>query len=164
MAEIFPAAAVTLLNAAIIIATRETSAGRGDVGRQLSWGSFGWALFPLIIGLAGVHGELLVSVIVFAVCMLIAALILLLAKQMPVSPPEWWWHTKSGMLAIPMSAIRKYGPEIGAVTFVAIVLGIFWSVIDTYQPWHLLNLDPIEGKGVLKFALTGKFDICTHKF
>lgn len=159
LAEIFPAAAVTLLNAAIIIATRETSTGRGDVGRQLAWGSFGWALFPLIIGLAGVHGELLISVIIFAVSMLIAAIILIFANNMPVSPPEWWWHTKSGMLAIPMSAIRKYGPEIGAVTIVAIILGIFWSVIDTYQPFHLLGLDHMEARGVLKFTLTGKIEI-----
>lgn len=159
LAEIFPAAAVTLLNAAIIIATRETSTGRGDVGRQLAWGSFGWALFPLIIGLAGVHDELLISVIIFAVSMLIVAIILLFADNMPVSPPEWWWHTKSGMLAIPMSAIRKYGPEIGAVTIVAIILGIFWSVIDTYQPFHLLGLDKWEARGVLKFTLTGKTEL-----
>lgn len=154
IADIFPAAAVTLLNTAIIIATRETSTGRGDVGRQLAWGSFGWAIFPLIIGLAGVHGELLISVVIFVVCMLLTALILFLAKNMPVSPPEWWWHTKSGMLAIPLSAIRKYGPEIGAVTFVAMVLGVFWSVIDSYQPWHLLGLDELDGRGVLKFSLT----------
>lgn len=155
LSDIFPAAAVTLLNTAIIIATRETSTGRGDVGRQLAWGSFGWAMFPLIIGLAGVHGELYISVIVFAVCMVSAALILFFATEMPVSPPEWWWHTKSGMLAIPMSAIRKYGPEIAAVTLVAIILGIFWSVIDSYQPWHLLGLDYIDGRSVLKFSLTG---------
>lgn len=146
---------MTLLNAAIIIATRETSTGRGDVGRQLAWGSLGWAIFPLIIGLAGVHGDLLVPVIIFTVAMLAVAVTIILAKNMPVSPPEWWWHTKSGMLAIPMSAIRKYGPEIGAVTVVAIVLGVFWSVIDSYQAWHLLALDSIDGKSVLKFSLTG---------
>lgn len=146
---------MTLLNAAIIIATRETSTGRGDVGRQLAWGSLGWAIFPLIIGLAGVHGDLLVPVIIFTVAMLAVAVTIILAKNMPVSPPEWWWHTKSGMLAIPMSAIRKYGPEIGAVTVVAIVLGVFWSVIDSYQAWHLLALDSIYGKSVLKFSLTG---------
>lgn len=95
-------------------------------------------------------------VIVFDVFVLAAAVILIMAKQMPVSPPEWWWHTKSGMLAIPMSAIRKYGPEIAAIAFVAIVLGIFWSVIDSYQPWHLLGLEDPDGLNVLRFTLTGK--------
>lgn len=45
-------------------------------------------------------------------------------------------------MAIPLSAIRKYTPEIIALSFVAIVLGAFWSVIDTYQPGHLLDLRP----------------------
>lgn len=156
VADILPATAVMLLNTAIIIATRETSSGRGDVGRQLAWASLGWAVFPLVLGLCGVHGELIVSVSVFAVCMLVAAIVLLLAKQMPLSPPEWWWHTKSGMLAIPLSAIRKYGPEIAAVTLVATVLGVFWSVIDTYQTWHLLGLEEESGRSVLKYSLTGK--------
>lgn len=45
-------------------------------------------------------------------------------------------------MAIPLSAIRKYTPEIIALSFVAIVLGAFWSVIDTYQPGYLLALRP----------------------
>lgn len=94
LAEMFPTAAVTLLNAAIIVATRETSSGRGDVGRQLAFGSLGWGTFPLIIGMCGIQGELLVPVIVFAVSMILAAIILIVARNMPVSPPEWWWHTK----------------------------------------------------------------------
>lgn len=155
VADIFPAAAVTLLNTAIIIATRETSTGRGDVGLQMVWASLGWAVFPLVLGLVGIHGELLVPVIVFAVCWLLAAVVLLVAKEMPLSPPEWWWHTKSGMLALPLSAIRKYSPEIVAVAFVALVLGIFWSVIDSYQTWHLLGLNELDGASVLKFTLTG---------
>lgn len=154
--DLFIAAAITLLNTAIIIATRETSSGRGDVGRQLAWASLGWAVFPLVLGLCGVHGELLCAVCVFAVCMLVAATVLLLAKQMPLSPPEWWWHTKSGMLAIPLSAIRKYGPEIAAVTLVAAALGVFWSVIDSYQTWHLLGLEMVAGRSVLKYSLTGE--------
>lgn len=43
-------------------------------------------------------------------------------------------------MAIPLSAIRKYTPEIIALSFVAIVLGAFWSIIDTYQPSYLLDL------------------------
>lgn len=45
-------------------------------------------------------------------------------------------------MAIPLSAIRKYTPEIIALSFVAIVLGAFWSIVDTYQPSHLLDLRP----------------------
>lgn len=155
LAEIFPTAAVTLLNAAIIIATRETSTGRGDVGRQLAFGSLGWATFPFIIGMCGIQGQLLWPVVLFAVSMILAAIILIVAQNMPVSPPEWWWHTKSGMLAIPMSAIRKYGPEIAAITLVAIVLGIFWSIIDSYQTWMLLYQNWTDGHYALKFSLTG---------
>ncbi len=94
LAEIFPTAAITLLNAAIIVATRETSTGRGDVGRQLAFGSLGWATFPFIIGVCGIQGQLLIPVIIFAVSMILAAIILIVAQNMPVSPPEWWWHTK----------------------------------------------------------------------
>lgn len=155
LADIFPAAAITLLNAAIIIATRETSTGRGDVGLQLVSASVGWALFPLILGLIGIHGELIIPLIVFVICWLSAAVVLLLAKQMPLSPPEWWWHTKSGMLALPLSAIRKYCPEIGAVAFVAALLGVFWSVIDTYQTWHLVGLNAEAAEDVLKYVWPG---------
>lgn len=59
---------------------------------------------------------------------------------MPLTPPEWWWHTKIGMLAIPMSAIRKYGPEIFGLFIVSILLGGFWAAVDQYQWWHLFEL------------------------
>lgn len=59
---------------------------------------------------------------------------------MPITPPEWWWHTKIGMLAIPMSAIRKYGPEILGLFFVSILLGGFWAAVDQYQWWHIFEL------------------------
>lgn len=144
------------MNTAIIIATRETSAGRADIGRQLAWGALGWAIFPVILAAIGIHGELLVPVILCIVLWLIAAVILLVTKHMPLSPPEWWWHTKIGMLAIPLSAIRKYGPEIAALTIVAIILGAFWSIIETYQPLHLINLTTDdEPKLIIKLALTG---------
>jgi MFS family permease len=59
---------------------------------------------------------------------------------MPLTPPEWWWHTKIGMVAIPMSAIRKYAPEAAVLATVTLILGIFWSAIESYQPWHILAL------------------------
>jgi hypothetical protein len=50
MADIFPTAALALLAAIIVVATRETSVGHGDVGRQLAWGWLGLALSGLIMG------------------------------------------------------------------------------------------------------------------
>lgn len=54
---------------------------------------------------------------------------------MPLSPPEWWWHTRCGLLALPMSAVKKYGQETFAVGVVLFLLGIFWSALDAYLPW-----------------------------
>lgn len=73
---------------------------------------------------------------------------------MPLTPPEWWWHTKLGMLAIPMSAIRKYAPEVYALGFVSIVLGMLWSAVDQYQWWHLFEL-ATENEKAQSDVLTG---------
>lgn len=73
-ADIFPTAAVALLNAAVVIATRETSTGRGDVGKQLAAGALGFAIFAPICGAVG--GPL-ISLILFTVLLVIGALILL---------------------------------------------------------------------------------------
>lgn len=156
IADIFPVAIITLLNAAVIIATRETSKCRSDIGRKLAWGALGWGLTAFIVGLTEVNGFILVPVNWCIILWVVAAIILLCSTNMPLSPPEWWWHTKSGMLAIPLSAIRKYGPEITALTIVALILGAFWSVIDTYQPIHLINMDEWPGHAVTKYCLTGK--------
>lgn len=58
---------------------------------------------------------------------------------MPLSPPEWWWHTKCGLLALPMSAVRKYGLETFALGFVLFLLGVFWSALDSYLPWYVMQ-------------------------
>lgn len=159
IADLFPVSIITLLNTAIIIATRETSSGRADVGRQLAWGAFGWFLFVTALGIFGVHSDITAPVILCIITWITAAIILVFAKNMPLSPPEWWWHTKSGMMAIPLSAIRKYGLEIAALTVVAVVLGAFWSVIDTYQPLHLLNLNEDNAPLAIKLAIASKFFI-----
>lgn len=57
---------------------------------------------------------------------------------MPLSPPEWWWHTRCGLLALPMSAVKKYGQETFAVGVILLLLGIFWSALDAYLPWYVL--------------------------
>lgn len=63
---------------------------------------------------------------------LLAACIALSSDSMPLSPPEWWWHTRSGMLALPMSAVRKYGGETAALFIVLILAGALWSTVDSY--------------------------------
>lgn len=156
IADIFPVAIITLLNAAVIIATRETSTCRADIGRQIAWGALGWGLTTLTLGIWGVNGYLLVPVIWCIILWVVAAIILIVSTNMPLSPPEWWWHTKIGMLAIPLSAIRKYGPEIAALTIVAIILGAFWSVLDTYLPLHLINNWNQDGHNVVKLGPAGK--------
>ncbi|RZC37605.1 uncharacterized protein BDFB_009230, partial [Asbolus verrucosus] len=139
IADIFPAAAVALLSTAVVIATRETSTGRGDIGKQLAAGALGFAIFaPIIGGAAG--GKFLAAMICFTVLMALAILILLFDNKMPLSPPEWWWHTRCGLLALPMSSVRKYGFEIAALGIILFLLGIFWNAIDAFLPGHIVNL------------------------
>lgn len=134
IADIFPAAAVALLGTAVVIATRETSTGRGDVGKQLAAGAAGFAIFAPIIG-GCADGEFLYAMICFTVLLCCAVLILLFDSSMPLSPPEWWWHTRCGLLALPLSSVRKYGIEIIALGIVLFLLGVFWNAIDAFFPW-----------------------------
>lgn len=85
IADIFPTAAITLLDAAVIIATRETSTGRGDVGRQLAWGTFGFSIFAPLVGFLSqdvmpATPAFAICIIFFAIFMVIAAIILIFAK------------------------------------------------------------------------------------
>ncbi|XP_003703511.2 uncharacterized protein LOC100877436 isoform X2 [Megachile rotundata] len=144
-ADIFPTTAVALIDAAVVIATRETSCGRGDVGRQLAFGSLGFAIFGSLTGYLSTLIENLTSFCYLPICMhaimmLLTAVVALCANGMPLSPPEWWWHTRSGMLALPMSAIKRYGSETAALVIVLIVMGTFWSAMDSYLPLHLQKL------------------------
>lgn len=126
-ADAFPLAAVVLLNAATIIATRETSTGRGDFGRQIVWGAIGWGLFYFVFS------WIIETYAIYIILVVLAAIVLLFSSGMPLSPPEMWWHTKCGMVAIPMSAIRRYVPEAAALCLVTLILGTFWSVLDNYE-------------------------------
>lgn len=76
IADIFVAAAVTLLNTAVVIATRETSTGRGDIGKQLAAAALGFSIFPPLIGGLG-DGEILPALICYTVLIIIAVLILI---------------------------------------------------------------------------------------
>lgn len=82
IADIFPTAAIVLFDAAIIIATRETSSGRGDVGRQLAWGTIGFAVFAPLVGYLSLNvlPAHAFAIVIFAVFMILAALILLFAR------------------------------------------------------------------------------------
>ncbi|XP_045492373.1 uncharacterized protein LOC123691837 [Colias croceus] len=143
-ADIWPTAALALLSAACVIATRETSLGRGDVGRQLAFGTLGLAIFPPLAGLAADNmpeTPFLVPFLLHAMFMLIGALILIVDSHMPLSTPEWWWHTSTGVLTMPMSAVRRYGAETAAVFAVVALLGTLWSGIDAYLPWTMVKMN-----------------------
>ncbi|KYN01802.1 PREDICTED: uncharacterized protein LOC108774817 isoform X2 [Cyphomyrmex costatus] len=145
VADIFPTTAVALIDAAVVIATRETSCGRGDVGRQLAFGSLGFALLGPLTGYlstltSNIGPAYWLPLVLHAALMILAAIIALSADGMPLSPPEWWWHTRSGMLALPMSAVKRYGSETVALIFVLLVMGTFWSAMDSYLPLHLQRL------------------------
>lgn len=147
LGDMFPAAALVLLDAAVVIATRETSTGRGDAGKQFAVGAFGFAIFPAIT--AAIDGEI-APFIIFTVLMAVTILILIFDSNMPLSPPEWWWHTRCGLLAMEMSAVRKYGLETAALGFVLLLLGVFWNGIDPYLPWHIMA----QSGDTLNVALT----------
>lgn len=139
VADIFPTTAVALIDAAVVIATRETSCGRGDVGRQLAFGSLGFALFGPLVGYLSILVNDIgptywLPLILHAIMMILAAIVALSANGMPLSPPEWWWHTRSGMLALPMSAIKRYGSETAVLIFILLIMGTFWSAMDSYLP------------------------------
>ncbi|XP_076294364.1 uncharacterized protein LOC143215790 isoform X1 [Lasioglossum baleicum] len=145
VADIFPTTAVGLIDAAVVIATRETSCGRGDVGRQLAFGSLGFAIFGPLTGylctlVENLNSFYYLPIALHAIMMILAALVAVCANGMPLSPPEWWWHTRSGMLALPMSAIKRYGSETAALVIILIVMGTFWGAMDSYLPLHLQNL------------------------
>ncbi|XP_050508392.1 uncharacterized protein LOC114342800 [Diabrotica virgifera virgifera] len=138
IADLFLAATVVLITTAVVIATRETSTGRGDVGKQFAAGALGFAIFAPIIG-GCANGGYLESIICFTVLAALAVLLLLADNSIPLSPPEWWWHTRCGLLALPMSSVRKYGWEVASLGLVLFLLGVFWSAIDSFLPWHIVN-------------------------
>lgn len=183
IAAIFLLAALALLNTAIVIAVRETSTGRGEISRQYAWGALGWIfIIPVLVlyknDINEIHTENYImgsSIEIYLVTLLVTAvlsfgfvvLILLLPTQMPLSPPEWWWHTKTGMLVYPMSAIRKYCPEIVALCLITILLGIFWGSIHSYVPWVLKDIYGVSYIGVILLLLlffnVDKFiEYCSH--
>lgn len=175
LGDILAMAALTLLNTAIVIAVRETSEGRGEVCHQYVWGAIGYVILflPLIqLFQQPDHPEYatavtLAALITSIVCFVLGAVVLLFATQMPLSPPEWWWHTKTGMLVVPMSAIRKYSPEIAVLTLVSILFGTFWSSIHSFLNWNFINAYAIFPAGfililALFFNVDRFIEYCGH--
>ncbi|KAH8408315.1 hypothetical protein KR215_002276 [Drosophila sulfurigaster] len=157
LGDIFALAALTLLNTAIVIAVRETSEGRGEVCRQYVWGAIGYVILFSPFDLLFVQNQpnyhaADAALIIFIVCFVLAAVVLLFASQMPLSPPEWWWHTKTGMLVVPMSAIRRYSPEIVVLTAVAFLFGLLWSSIHSYLLWTFRDPYAVSYAGILLIA------------
>ncbi|XP_020801665.1 uncharacterized protein LOC110178767 [Drosophila serrata] len=172
LGDIFPMAALTLLNTAIVIAVRETSEGRGEVCRQYVWGAIGYVVLFSPLDLFFFQNEpnqdaALAALIIFIVCFVLGAIVLLCASQMPLSPPEWWWHTKTGMLVVPMSAIRRYSPEICILTLISILFGTFWSSIHSYLRWTFTDANAVCYSGlililVLFFNVDKFIEYCGH--
>lgn len=66
----------------------------------------------------------------------------LLFRKLPLTPSDWWWHTKCGMLAIPMSALKRYKWVIASIALSAFILGGLWHVQEAFR--HLFSIDIIE--------------------
>ncbi|XP_017863801.1 PREDICTED: major facilitator superfamily domain-containing protein 6 [Drosophila arizonae] len=172
LGDVFALAALTLLNTAIVIAVRETSEGRGEVCRQYVWGAIGYVILFSPLDLLFKehqpnHDAALAALIILIVCFVLGAVVLLSASQMPLSPPEWWWHTKTGMLVVPMSAIRRYSPEIAVLTLVAILFGTFWSSVHSFLFWTFTDVNAICYSGiililVLFFNVDKFIEYCGH--
>lgn len=82
IAEIFPILIHMLLNISIIIATRETSVGRGNIGHQWAFYPIGILLFATVLGLVNHPVEVeqfYIPIITFCVTMFVCAIVVLLS-------------------------------------------------------------------------------------
>lgn len=84
IAEIFPVIIHMLLNIAIIVATRETSVGRGNVGIQWAFYPIGVLIFASVIGLIN-HAmpndcdKYFAPILAFSISMFVCAFVVLLS-------------------------------------------------------------------------------------
>jgi hypothetical protein len=80
IAEIFPIIIHMLLNISIVIATRETSVGRGNIGHQWAFYPIGVLVFASVLGVIN-HGveleRFLIPMIVFPITMFVCAIVVL---------------------------------------------------------------------------------------
>lgn len=73
LADTFLLATLTLIDTAIVIATREISSGRDDVGIQFAWGTIGWSIVYIATA-ASVNFTL--PIIIGVICMAIAGILI----------------------------------------------------------------------------------------
>lgn len=79
-AELFPIIIHMLLNIAIVIATRETSVGRGNIGHQWAFYPIGVLIFASILGVlnhAVTIDQFIIPFITFSITMFICAIVVL---------------------------------------------------------------------------------------
>lgn len=80
IAEIFPVIIHMLLNIAIVIGTRETSVGRGNIGHQWAFYPIGVLVFASALGIvnhAVSFDQFLIPMIVFPITMFVCAIVVL---------------------------------------------------------------------------------------
>ncbi|ETN60070.1 hypothetical protein AND_008320 [Anopheles darlingi] len=131
--DFFLLGALTLLNTAIVVATRDPSTGVADFGRQLVWGAVGWIIF--------FNDDYEQPYMLFVILYTTAAVILLSPLKMDLSPAEEWWQFRTmpqKFLSVP--AVSKYFQRCWLPFLVAIGLGSMWSVIDSIDESHMLGV------------------------
>jgi fucose permease len=123
LADIFPVAALPLANTLVVIqATTHSS----DVGRELSFGALGAAIFPPLMGLL-VHLDVspwpstpsALPILVFALLSLLATFALMWVKFSSV-----WCSRRMELGGRPSSKVSHPGEAL-ALLFVLLLLGIF---------------------------------------
>ncbi|XP_039279883.1 uncharacterized protein LOC111045438 isoform X2 [Nilaparvata lugens] len=152
IADIFPTTTLALLDSCLITATRDSP---GLLGPQLAVAAAGLAIFPVISlfvsNLTSLFFEVTLSayaspILMFALLSLGAALIVIFDKSMPLSPVDYWLHSGSSYFNF-----KGGGGEITVILFILVLLGTFWSCLDSYLPWYLVL--ELEGNDLL-LALT----------
>ncbi|RZF46087.1 hypothetical protein LSTR_LSTR004800 [Laodelphax striatellus] len=152
IADIFPTTTLALLDSCLITATRDSP---GLLGPQLAVAAAGLAVFPIISlffsNLTSLFFEVTLSayaspILMFAILSLVAALIVIFDKSMPLSPVDYWLHSGSSYFNF-----KGGGGEITVILFILVLLGTFWSSLDSYLPWYLVL--ELEGNDLL-LALT----------
>ncbi|XP_052862290.1 uncharacterized protein LOC128269003 [Anopheles cruzii] len=136
--DFFLLAALTLLNTIIVVATRDPASGVADFGRQLVWGAVGWIIF--------FNDDFEQPYMVFVFLYTTAAVILLSPLKMDLSPAEDWWQFRTvPQKFLSMPPLRKYFQRCWLPFLVAIGLGSLWSVIDSIDESHIVDLPEDEG-------------------
>ncbi|XP_058829507.1 uncharacterized protein LOC131688905 isoform X6 [Topomyia yanbarensis] len=135
--DFFLLAALTMFNTIIVIATRDPSSGVGDFGRQLVWGAIGWIVF--------FNDDYEQPYFLFILLNTTAAIILLSPLKMNISPLEEWWKFKTTpQNFFSVAPFIKYARKCWLPFLVALGLGSLWSIIDSIDESHMIDI-PVNG-------------------